>query len=213
MAAELNFDDLNTLGFDAFAESYYEVMEITPKQKRDRVRLSKKLNELMLFIFTLIEEQKSRNLIDRDFLLKQFRDDLTPIVIAEVRPRDKKQNAYVDKYINDMPDDVLYATMLGVGAYWLSKERAASIALNEANTIRNYGDLLDAMRKGFTRKQWLTMGDMKVRPTHEAVDSVIKPIDGYFEVGGELMLYPHDYVNCNNPAELVNCRCSLAYVR
>ena len=208
----LNFDELNTLGFEEFAELFFEEMEIPKKKKRERVELSMDIYEVMLLLFELIGEQKTRELVDSNYDLTFFRENYQPLVLAAVKPKKKSEKEYVNKYVNEFTDDVLFATMIGVGAYWLSNKRAAIIALNEANTVCGYVDLLEAIRKGYTRKQWLTMKDDKVRPTHDILDDVIKPINGYFEVGSELMLYPHDYVNCNDPNELVNCRCSLIFL-
>lgn len=202
----MDFDRLNQLGFDAFAEEYFGEMEITKEQKDERVDVSKKVRELMLLIFTLIDESKSRKALDEDHVLEYFREELTGIVSDELSLNDD-----VKKYIDDVTDDVLYATLINTGAYWLSEQRASVIGLNEANTIRGYGDLEEAIDAGYTKKKWVTMRDDKVRITHSKVDGMVKSIDGYFEVGDDLMLYPHDYVN-GSADETVNCRCSLVYL-
>lgn len=58
--------------------------------------------------------------------------------------------------------------------------------------------------------RWITMGDHRVRDTHQAVQGMTVAYDEWFQVGGIPMEYPGD------PAapidETINCRCVLALV-
>lgn len=95
--------------------------------------------------------------------------------------------------------------------YWLSINRAISIANNEANTIFNYTSYVDAKDLGRTQKTWLTMLDKKVRDTHEELEGQTIGIDDYFQVGNSQMLFPLDWSMSPNPRETINCRCAVEY--
>jgi hypothetical protein len=60
------------------------------------------------------------------------------------------------------------------------------------------------------KKQWLTAGDARVRPTHVMVEGAVVGANERFIVGGYQALYPRDPVL---PArESVNCRCRVVPV-
>lgn len=96
-------------------------------------------------------------------------------------------------------------------SYWLSDKRAVFIAETEANSILNYSDYMFAKFEGKTKKQWLTMLDEKVRPTHLDVDSRTVDIDDFFIVGFSIMRFPHDTEYGASAEEIINCRCSVRY--
>jgi hypothetical protein len=95
--------------------------------------------------------------------------------------------------------------------YYLSKDRALDIAETEANTIMNYSDYQDAINNGFTKKQWLTEKDNKVRKSHQLVDNKVVGIKDYFKVGGDMMLFPHDLSMNPKAQNIINCRCHIKY--
>ena len=57
------------------------------------------------------------------------------------------------------------------------------------------------------------MKDKRVRETHREVDDVVLPISDPFEVGDYLMMFPKDTTFGAGPEEIVNCRCSVKYLR
>jgi hypothetical protein len=89
----------------------------------------------------------------------------------------------------------------------------------ESSTVFSYIMFADEVESATTarklrvlenrKKQWFTMADEKVRPTHQAVHGVIVEKDGFFIVGGFPMQYPGDA--SAPPQEIVNCRCTLVY--
>jgi hypothetical protein len=58
------------------------------------------------------------------------------------------------------------------------------------------------------KKTWVTMGDDKVRETHDEANGQEQLIDDPFLVGGYLMQYPSDYSLGAPHGETCNCRCS-----
>ena len=99
----------------------------------------------------------------------------------------------------------------GDADYWLSMKRAMNIAYSETNTFLNYTDYVDAKERGYKYKTWHTMNDPKVRETHEEVEGQTVGIDEFFQVGSSQMKFPHDWSTDPDPAELINCRCSVEY--
>lgn len=97
--------------------------------------------------------------------------------------------------------------------YFLSDDRATLLGENETNFVCNTIQYESALDEGYTKKQWLTMKDEKVRDTHFIVDNQIIGINEYFYVGNSEMLYPMDMSRGASPEEVINCRCSLRYIQ
>lgn len=62
-------------------------------------------------------------------------------------------------------------------------------------------------------KEWVTVGDSKVRSIHSAADGQTVLINEAFEVGGELLRQPGDTSLGASVKNIVNCRCSAQYDR
>jgi len=60
-------------------------------------------------------------------------------------------------------------------------------------------------------KEWVTMGDDRVRPAHAAADSDQIDASEPFRVGGEELMFPGDTSLGATAANVVNCRCSVHY--
>ena len=91
------------------------------------------------------------------------------------------------------------------------------ITENEANTVFNSQEYVEAIYEGRTQKMWVTFADDRVRPTHDEIAIETIPIDDYFQVGDAIMLYPKDVTSelstgALHPEEVVNCRCKLLYI-
>ena len=64
---------------------------------------------------------------------------------------------------------------------------------------------------GKTHKQWITFGGITSRPTHQAANAQLRPIDDHFNVGGAKLFLPSDP---KAPiAETANCRCQIGYLK
>jgi len=60
-------------------------------------------------------------------------------------------------------------------------------------------------------KEWVSVGDERVRQTHVAADGQVVPVNEVYIVGGFSMMFPGD-TNWGAPlSEVVNCRCSSQY--
>lgn len=229
------FDELNVLSKSEKIDisTYFDDMELSEEEKEKRKEFSMKFSEMLLFIFALFAVMLEHNYINRQFIINQLRSNYSEIVKGFI-DIDKFLDRYIkdfseemvdttlkhieDSYLSNMERDVLYkasVTKYINDDYWTSEERSALVSVNEANTILGYNQMKEAIKQGYTRKQWITERDNKVRITHKEVDGKIVNISDYFSVGDSFLLYPHDQVSelgrLSNPKEIVGCRCSVKY--
>lgn len=193
----MKFDELNRL------RRFFSTMEISEGEKEKRVSLGKLLYDAFFYIFLMMKtEAKVKGKIEKEYY-KQSLDN---------RIRDAlKDLPYDEEYIPKLTDDVIETTARHLDdEYYFSKERALLVAQNESNTVYNSFDYQKAKKSGKKYKRWLTEKDSRVRLAHEEVDDMKIPIDEYFYVGNDNMLFPHDYLN-GSAENLVNCRCTCIY--
>lgn len=118
---------------------------------------------------------------------------------------------YETEYISRLSDEIIDTTTRHPDDdYYLSKERALLIGQNESNTTFNHIDYTEAKESGKRYKVWYAELDDRTREDHIEVDGTRIPIDEMFDVGGEQLRYPHDYIN-GSAKNLVNCRCTCRY--
>jgi len=211
------FDELNTPKVQVEEpEEYFKKMDISPKQRKERVETSKELADVMLFLFALLAIEMQANKPNYPLVLRSFKQRFRDVVNRHSRVDD-----YVENYINEFTGGVFdttrkYMEAAGVGmngrtdaGWWTSTDRATAIGENEANIILNHEELLEAIEAGAVAKSWSNVGDNKVRNSHKEVTKEKIPLAEFFAVGKGIMLYPCDWDN--NPDECFNCRCSAIY--
>ena len=206
----MKFDELNQL------KRYYSVMEIPQTEKDKRVSLAMFFYDIFLYVLVMMEtEVKLGNEINKDFYIKslngRIRDVLEEYPIEETKDETETEKIIYDEtYLEKMTEEIVDTTMRHLDdEYYFSQDRALLIAQNESNSVFNHDDYTRAVSQGKKYKRWVTEKDERVRPAHVLVDEKIIPIDEMFEVGGELMRYPHD-IN-GSPENTVNCRCTCVY--
>lgn len=86
-----------------------------------------------------------------------------------------------------------------------NSSRIQTIVRTEGHRLMEQAKLDDAESVGAKFKTWITMGDDRVRDTHQALDGMTIPIDERFPNGA---MIPGD---SGDPAEDINCRCILEY--
>lgn len=97
----------------------------------------------------------------------------------------------------DIPKKVLDA---------LSQERAAKIAMNEANIIHNYKRHIELAKTQITHT-WDSTLDELTRPHHWDADGQTVLINEPFVVAGERLMFPGDDSLGATAKNLINCRC------
>ncbi len=192
----MKFDELNRL------RRFFSTMEITEGEKEKRVSLGKLLYDAFFYVFLMMRtEYKVKGEIDKEYY-KQSLDNRIRDVLKDL--------PYDEAYIPKLTDDVIETTARHLDdEYYFSKERALLVAQNESNTVYNSFDYQTAKKSGKKYKTWKAEIDNRTRLWHEEVDGVKIPIDEMFQVGEDLMRFPHDYTA--SPENIINCRCTCIY--
>ena len=197
------FDELNQL------KRFFSTMDISDDEKKKRTDLAYLLYDAIYFTFALIKVEKDieeRNFTKNALVVDQYKETLQHR-IEDALEKIPHEDDYVPRLVDDIiettdrhPDD----------PYYLSQDRALLIAQNEANTAYNHADYENARKSGKQYKTWIAEIDDKTREWHLEVDGTRIPIDEKFQVGTDVMRYPHDYLN-GSAENLVNCRCTCLY--
>ena len=207
-----DFDEINNLhNEDDYILKYFEDMDITQSGKDKRIDFSTKMYDIMLFVFALVKSMQESGYIDEQYIILQLKNRYFELIDDF-----SMQSQYIQDYVGIFARqtvDVTLEHLQDIDGYFMSNERALIIAVNEANTIFNYSDYDNAMNNGFTKKQWITEKDDKVRITHVEVDDSIVDINEPFVVGDSLLMFPKDTSLGASAEEIVNCRCSVKYLK
>lgn len=204
---KLPYDELHTTETIEY-KTYFGEMDLSNEEKEDRIALAKQLEPIFLYFFYMLLEGDSRADDYRGYLS----DNYKRIAVAFMKAREP--TAYLNSYIDEITDDIVDATLTHEGsAYYTSLERAMNIAANEANTICNYRQYTQMVKQGYKYKIWVTMRDDKVRHTHVAVNGDKIGIFDSFHVGNAEMSFPRDSSLGASAEEIVNCRCTLKYMK
>ena len=215
--AVLSFDELNKLYDGKYKrksmpyEQYFGEMDLTDKQRKERINFAEKFEEVMMFLFFLLLTFEEYGSVEesQDFILQQVKQRYRDLVIDYVA-----LDEYIEEYIDNFSEEVIKTTNNhSDDPYYKSEDRAKLIAENEANSVLNYSDFIKAMDKGFTKKKWKTELDIKVRHTHRPMEGKIIDINIPFVVGESLMMFPKDTTYGADAEEIVNCRCTIEYIK
>ena len=205
---EHEFDELNNPKSRAIPyEQYFGEMELTEEQKEERIKASKRIEDMMLFLFSLLPVMKEYSYENLEFVVSQVKNQYSDILSVSM-----EMDEYLNGYVNDFSVQIVETTQNHMDDEWyLSDDRAIFVAENEANTTFNYLEYKRAVKSGKTKKRWLTMRDRHVRHTHQLVDGKSIGINDVFLVGDSEMFYPKDTTFGASAREIVNCRCSIKY--
>lgn len=202
------FDELNSSKSRAIPyELYFGEMDLTEKQKEERIKASKQIESMMLFLFSLLSVMKEYSYQNVEFVVNQVKTQYSNIISSSA-----VMDGYLTGYVQEFSEQIVETTQEHFEDEWyLSDDRAIFVAENEANTTFNYLEYKRAVKSGKTKKRWLTMRDRHVRHTHQLVDGKSIGINDVFLVGDSEMFYPKDTTFGASSNEIVNCRCSIKY--
>lgn len=204
-----DFEELNILQTRKSIpyDKYFGEMDLTKEQKEKRKSFAEKLDDVMLFIFALFSIMKANEYTNREYVRKQLYDRYMDVVSGFMTV-----DEYLNEYINQFSDNTIDTTILNIETpFFLSVDRAVLISENEANSVYNYQDFIQAILQGKTRKKWVDIRDNRERKTHREVGGKTIPIARAFDVGKYLMLFPHDLSMGAGMEEIANCRCTIKY--
>lgn len=223
-----NFDELNTLSTTETTKDdrhkatrkkipihdYFENMQISEEEKEKRVRLANLLLADVLFLFALSKRNQ-----DKQYLSEAFQKRYLSSVQKVAEP-DQKMQRYIRKVCDSIVDTTLKGGSLTTSKankpqdpYVVSVDRATNVAENEANAILNGDEYITAVKNGCTKKRWKSYRDERVRADHADVDGQVVDISRPFRVGKYMMMYPKDDSLGAGLEEIVNCRCSVEYLK
>ena len=223
-----NFDELNTLSTTETTKDdrhkatrkkipihdYFENMQISEEEKEKRVRLANLLLADVLFLFALSKRNQ-----DKQYLSEAFQKRYLSSVKKVAEP-DQKMQRYIQKVCDSIVDTTLKGGSLTSSKankpqdpYVVSVDRATNVAENEANAILNGDEYITAEKNGCTKKRWKSSRDERVRADHADVDGQVVDISRPFRVGKYMMMYPKDDSLGAGLEEIVNCRCSVEYLK
>lgn len=206
----LGIDEINVPGIEEEIKRYFSVMDISDEQKEEREQAAKDLFPIFLFLFALINYALEYDL-SYDYVLTRFRIEFGTVAYQYYDD--------AETYIDRITKEVLDATLEDKGVlsslkdddYWTGPDRALELGENEANSLLNYQELKQAIKDGYTKKQWVTERDNRVRNSHIEKEGKTIPINEFFKFADCEMLCPHDVVN-GTARQVSNCRCSLRYM-
>lgn len=226
MADVQSFDKINILKRRSLP--YYEYfgdMELTKEQRHKREALALTIEEVIMIFFNIVEVSRDMGILNEVRVKQELMTSLYEVVDTGYFEDEEQLDKYIVDFVNETyrstienldkyPNDYDYT---GNSPYWISEDRAQFVAENEANTLCNSAEFVEAKKQGKKSKIWKTYWDDKVRPTHVEVDVTMLPINEYFVVGSALMLYPKDTTSefstgSEHPEEYINCRCQCIYV-
>lgn len=223
-----NFDELNTLSTTETTKDdrhkatrkkipihdYFENMQISEEEKEKRVRLANLLLADVLFLFALSKRNQ-----DKQYLSEAFQKRYLSSVKKVAEP-DQKMQRYIQKVCDSIVDTTLKGGSLTSSKankpqdpYVVSVDRATNIAENEANAILNGDEYITAVKNGCTKKRWKSYRDGRERADHADADGQVVDINRPFRVGKYMMMYPKDDSLGAGLEEIVNCRCSVEYIK
>ena len=207
--ALLPFDELNTPKVEVEPpEKYFSKMDISKKQREERIEATNDFYDVLLFLFALlaIETELTE---DYGFAYKEFY-----IRFSNVVQKYGRMNEYMKDYIAQRTKEIFDITKenFPLGGWWTSSERAIAIGENDANSVLNYEELQKALDAGYRYKIWKGVLDTRERKDHVNMEKRKIPIDEYFVFPDCMMMMPHDDIN-GTARQVVGCRCSLEYTK
>lgn len=203
-------DELNSITTEyeeVDIDTYFEPMDITEEQKEERKKAAEDLWWVLLLMFGLIKQSIEDGDLDYAFIYETFKESYTDVV-NKYADLDEYISLYIDKFTRNTLDTTWKNIDLAQpDSFWTSNRRAIGIAVNQANVILNYEDLLRAIREGKNCKVWHTQRDNKVRKEHALLEGKKVGILDFYLVGESLLQFACDELHCSNVRDIANCRC------
>ena len=198
MAQTRQIDELKTIDY----ETYFGEMDISEQEKRRRIGLAEELEVLFLYLFVSFAELPDAvSVVDekyREIATRYLGMNNTPAYIADQAARIAQETVQTTEEHEGQ-------------AFYTSKDRAMLISANQANTIANYEQHVEAVKMGKHYKIWDNMKDKYVRHTHVLADGQKVGIFEPFVVGDSLLNFPTDLSLGASLEETAGCRCTLKY--
>ena len=179
---------------------FFDEMDVDDVNKRTELAISLEQVFRNIFMLAIAGELAREEMINR--LITEYS---MAIVASGYRPNYE----HIERVCEDVVDNTLEKIDT---PYMTSTDRSITIAETETNNTANYDGYEEAKAEGKTEKIWKTMGDNRVRMTHQAIADEVIGIDELFQVGDAEMRFPCDEeLAYDSPQETVGCRCWLEF--
>lgn len=221
MADIKSFDELNVIvGYERSEpyEDYFDLDWLSEDEKERRVETAEKLEDHFrpLFLYLFYAALASAE-IDWEYFESGLRVEYASALEEMGYTINDRVNDRIDTFAREVRDSsgkrITILPYMDDGELWyLSDDRLRYISENESQNTNECEEFIQAVLSGMSGKEWVNMGDKRVRKTHVIAGGQIKPIMEPFEVGNSLLLYPGDYESHGASAEeIVGCRCHARY--
>lgn len=208
----MDFDVLNRLEKPRYIEysKYFGDMALSKSQIDNRLEYANTFERNLLPVISIIYLMIENDTVD----INKAKNDAYNCVVDTLLECGFVLSVFYHQYAKNFSDEFVETTLDNIDdKYFFSVDRVKVNAENEANTVYNHKEYVDAVESGYTRKQWIDMKDARERETHREVGSQVIGIDDFFEVGGYLMRYPKDVEYGAGAEEVINCRCTIKYIK
>lgn len=201
-------------------DDYFDEMDLSDTEKAEREDLAFWIYLMMLLTFSLIDSMIENESVDKDYAKKSLKENYEQLISEHVS--ENLLDSHILDYVLMFATNEINVTMKHLDSaksndkadsYYLSNDRALNIGANEANTILNYRDYKNAIENGYTKKQWISENDKHVRTTHRDINGTILDINEPFVIKDSLLMFPKDTSLGAEPDEIVNCRCTIKYIK
>lgn len=175
------------------------------------------------FTFTnsFIEEEKSfknYNTKDTEGIFDQvfqrwIENEALNEVVSIINPNTIKAiRTAIDKGVNDGKSYGQIAKDMRAVEPSLNRYRSARIARTEVHNVfaKSVDETIKASKINIGTKEWVSFLDERTRVPHADVGGTRVPMNDYFHVGMDRMLYPGDSLN-GGPDNIIQCRCIVLY--
>lgn len=213
-----NFDELNTLSGTPSLDSlkgspYYDYfigMDLPDNEIVKRIQTSEEFENEFMVILALALVLYKRGKYDSDIIRTRFKEAYSRVGNKVISPN----SLYVTQRSIDFSREVEKTTSEHLDSeYYTSIDRAMLISETESNVVNNYRYFHEMEKAGYTKKQWATMLDKRVRDSHKALEGRTIGLYEYFEVSGYPLLFPCDTSSSPSANAVVGCRCSLRFLK
>lgn len=208
----MDFDVLNRLEKPRYIEysKYFGDMALSKSQIDNRLEYANTFERNLLPVISIIYLMIENDTVD----INKAKNDAYNCVVDTLLECGFVLSVFYHQYARNFADEFVETTLDNIDdKYFFSVDRVKVNAENEANTVYNHKEYVDAVESGYIRKQWIDMKDARERETHREVGSQVIGIDDFFEVGGYLMRYPKDVEYGAGAEEVINCRCTIKYIK
>lgn len=213
-----DFDELNilieTLSLNSLKNSpYYDYfigMDLPDDEIVQRIQTAEEFEDEFMVVLALALILYQRGQYDSDTIRARFREAYSRVGNKRV----SSDSWYVMQRSIDFSRDVEKTTSENLDSeYYTSLDRAMRMSETESNVLNNYRQFQEMEEAGYTRKQWRTMLDKRVRDSHKALEGKTIGLYECFDVSGYPLLFPCDTSSSPSANAVVGCRCSLRFLK